>query len=80
MARNSVFVGLSLDRIASPDGKNSCRINSDLRVTIGGSACCEPCLLTIPVLSFCALISHAIMALNCGAKLGNFAHNTSKTA
>jgi len=59
--------------------KNFADINSDLRVTIGGCACRQPysaSLLNISALSFGALSSHAIMALNGGAKLGNFAHNT----
>jgi len=59
--------------------KNLADINSDLRVTIGGYACRQPysaSLLNISALSFGALSSHAIMALNGGAKLGNFAHNT----
>ena len=59
--------------------KNLADINNDLRVTIGGSACSRPysaSLLNISALSFGALSSHAIMALNGGAKLGNFAHNT----
>lgn len=59
--------------------KNLADINSDLRVTIGGCACSQPysaSLLNISALSFGALSSHAIMALNGGAKLGNFAHNT----
>ncbi|WP_340122499.1 glutamate synthase-related protein [Methylobacter svalbardensis] len=59
--------------------KNLADINSDLRVTIGGCSCRQPysaSLLNISALSFGALSSHAIMALNGGAKLGNFAHNT----
>lgn len=59
--------------------KNLADINNDLRVTIGGSACSRPysaSLLNISALSFGALSSHAIMALNGGAKLGNFAHNS----
>jgi glutamate synthase domain-containing protein 2 len=54
-------------------------INSDLRVWIGGSDCKQPyhaSLLNISAMSFGALSSHAVMALNGGAKLGQFAHNT----
>ncbi|MFK5949005.1 MAG: FMN-binding glutamate synthase family protein [Methylococcales bacterium] len=54
-------------------------INYDLRIWIGGSDCKQPyhaSLLNISAMSFGALSSHAIMALNGGAKLGNFAHNT----
>ncbi len=63
--------------------KNLAEINHDLRVTIGGSACSRPysaSLLNISALSFGALSSHAIMALNGGAKLGNFAHTPAKAA
>ncbi len=54
-------------------------IDSDIRVTIGGKDCHQPysaSLLNISAMSFGALSSHAIMALNGGAKLGGFAHNT----
>lgn len=49
------------------------------RVTFGGPACLKPysaSRLNISALSFGALSSTAITALNKGAKLGNFAHNT----
>lgn len=54
-------------------------INPDLRVWIGGPDCKQPyhaSLLNISAMSFGALSSHAVMALNGGAKLGQFAHNT----
>ncbi len=54
-------------------------IHLDLRIWIGGSDCKQPyhaSLLNISAMSFGALSSHAIMALNGGAKLGRFAHNT----
>jgi len=54
-------------------------IDMDLRVWIGGDNCKQPyhaSLLNISAMSFGALSSHAVMALNGGAKLGNFAHNT----
>lgn len=54
-------------------------INPDLRVWVGGEDCKKPyhaSLLNISAMSFGALSSHAIMALNGGAKRGNFAHNT----
>ncbi len=59
--------------------KSHAEINPDLRVWIGGSDCKQPyhaSLLNISGMSFGALSSHAVMALNGGAKLGNFAHNT----
>ena len=54
-------------------------INSDLRIWVDGSDCKQPyhaSLLNISAMSFGALSSHAVMALNGGAKLGQFAHNT----
>lgn len=53
--------------------------DSDFRVTIGGPDCSRPyqaSLLNISGTSFGAVSANAIMALNRGAKLGNFAHNT----
>ncbi|EAR20681.1 FMN-binding glutamate synthase family protein [Nitrococcus mobilis] len=49
------------------------------RVAIGGPQCSKPysaSLFNISAMSFGALGPHAIMALNKGAKLGNFAHDT----
>jgi len=49
------------------------------RVTIGGPACKKPynaSLFNISAMSFGALSKNAILALNKGAKIGNFAHNT----
>lgn len=51
----------------------------DPRVVIGGPDCTQPysaSLLNISAMSFGALSSNAIKALNGGASLGNFAHNT----
>ncbi|MCL7419744.1 MAG: FMN-binding glutamate synthase family protein [Methylobacter sp.] len=59
--------------------KNLTEINSDLRITVGGSACKQPynaSVLNISAMSFGALSHNAIRALNGGAKLGGFAHNT----
>jgi glutamate synthase domain-containing protein 2 len=59
--------------------KSLAEIDSDLRIRIGGEDCKKPyhaSLLNISAMSFGALSSHAIMALNGGAKLGHFAHNT----
>lgn len=50
-----------------------------LRVNVGGSQCRQPysaSIFNISAMSYGALSSNAIMALNGGAKDGNFAHNT----
>ena len=49
------------------------------RVKFGGPDCSKPYLaspLNISAMSYGALSKHAILALNKGAKIGNFAHNT----
>jgi glutamate synthase domain-containing protein 2 len=51
----------------------------DPRVLIGGPACRQPysaSIFNISAMSFGSLSKNAIMALNEGAKIGNFAHNT----
>jgi len=51
----------------------------DFRIRIGGEGCAQPydaSVLNISGTSFGAVSGHAIMALNKGAKLGGFAHNT----
>lgn len=51
----------------------------DLRITVGGPECRQPyslSLLNVSAMSFGALSANAIRALNKGAKLGNFAHDT----
>ncbi|GAA4788735.1 FMN-binding glutamate synthase family protein [Olivibacter ginsenosidimutans] len=53
--------------------------NYDPRVVIGGPACSQPysaSVLNISAMSYGALSKNAILALNQGAKIGNFAHNT----
>ncbi|HWU24999.1 MAG TPA: FMN-binding glutamate synthase family protein [Rhizomicrobium sp.] len=53
--------------------------DSDFRVVIGGPDCTQPysaSVLNISGTSFGAVSANAIMALNRGAKLGGFAHNT----
>jgi glutamate synthase domain-containing protein 2 len=53
--------------------------NSDFRVRIGGKDCKQPyesSVLNISAMSFGALSANAIRALNTGAKLGGFAHDT----
>jgi glutamate synthase domain-containing protein 2 len=59
--------------------KNAADIQHDLRVEIGGNTCQQPyraSVLNISAMSFGALSAQAIRALNGGAKLGGFAHNT----
>lgn len=54
-------------------------LNHDLRVRVGGKDCekkYDLSLLNISAMSYGALSKNAIMALNKGAKLGGFAHNT----
>lgn len=49
------------------------------RITIGGPQCSQPysaSIFNISGMSFGALSSNAILALNKGAKMGNFFHNT----
>ena len=51
----------------------------DPRIQFGGEDCRQPyqaALLNISAMSFGALSQHAILALNKGAKIGDFAHNT----
>jgi len=53
--------------------------NTDFRVHIGGQECKQPydsSVLNISAMSFGALSANAIRALNTGAKLGGFAHDT----
>ena len=54
-------------------------VNKDIRVTIGGPDCLQPysaSILNISAMSFGSLSGNAILALNKGAKIGGFAHNT----
>ena len=51
----------------------------DFRVTVGGPDCTQPysaSVFNISAMSFGSLSSNAIMALNKGAKMGGFAHDT----
>lgn len=53
--------------------------DSDFRVTIGGPDCTQPysaSIYNISAMSFGALSANAILALNHGAKMGGFAHDT----
>jgi glutamate synthase domain-containing protein 2 len=57
--------------------------NQDFRIDVGGPQCAKPyslSLLNISAMSFGALSGHAIMALNQGAKMGGFAHDTGEGA
>lgn len=54
-------------------------LNHDPRVTIGNKDCKQPyssSILNISAMSFGAISGNAVEALNAGAKIGNFAHNT----
>ncbi len=54
-------------------------LEASSRIVVGGSACQKPyeaSRLNISAMSFGALSANAIMALNQGAQLGGFAHNT----
>lgn len=49
------------------------------RITVGGPDCTHPysaSVFNISAMSFGSLSANAIRALNCGAKIGNFAHDT----
>ena len=51
----------------------------DLRVQVGGQSCLKPysiSIFNISAMSFGSLSANAIMALNKGAKMGGFAHDT----
>lgn len=54
-------------------------VEHDLRVSIGGPDCKQPysaSIFNISAMSFGALSQNAILALNSGAKIGGFFHNT----
>lgn len=54
-------------------------VDHNMRVSIGGPDCRQPyqaALLNISAMSYGALSSHAVEALNLGAKMGGFYHNT----
>jgi len=55
------------------------KLNLDPRVMVGGPQCKQPysaSVFNISAMSFGSLSQNAILALNNGAKIGNFAHNT----
>ena len=54
-------------------------IGEDLRISVGCSDCKQPyeaSILNVSAMSFGALSKNAILSLNGGAKIDNFAHNT----
>lgn len=68
------FIGHSSSPVPATDP-------SEFRLMIGGEACRQPynaSIFNISAMSFGALSANAIRALNKGAKLGNFAHDTSE--
>ena len=59
--------------------KNFDKINNHPRVNIGGPDCKQPynaSIYNVSAMSFGSLSVNAVLALNGGAKIGNFAHNT----
>jgi glutamate synthase domain-containing protein 2 len=53
--------------------------STDFRVSVGNAACTQPyaiSLFNISAMSFGALSANAVLALNQGAKMGGFAHDT----
>lgn len=55
------------------------KMNHNPRVRMGGSKCTQPydmSVLNISAMSFGSLSKNAVLALNGGAKIGGFAHNT----
>ncbi len=54
-------------------------LNQDPRVLVGGPDCKQPysaSIFNVSAMSFGSLSTNAVLALNAGAKIGNFAHNT----
>ena len=59
--------------------KDSRNFDHDIRVNVGCSDCKQPysaSILNISAMSYGSLSKNAVLALNKGAKMGNFAHNT----
>jgi len=57
--------------------------NKDFRIMVGGERCIQPhdmSVFNISAMSFGSLSANAIMALNQGAKLGGFTHDTGEGA
>lgn len=54
-------------------------VPEDMRVLVGGPLCAQPynaSIFNISAMSYGSLSKNAILALNAGAKIGNFAHDT----
>jgi glutamate synthase domain-containing protein 2 len=63
----------------SISAKDHHTLNLNPRVKIGGSKCTQPyecSVLNVSAMSFGSLSGNAVEALNAGAKIGGFAHNT----
>ena len=59
--------------------KEFAKLNQDPRVLIGGPDCKQPysaSIFNVSAMSFGSLSTNAVLALNAGAKIGGFAHNT----
>lgn len=59
--------------------KNYDDLDHEPRVIVGGADCLKPysaSILNISAMSFGALSQNAVLAMNTGAKIGGFAHNT----
>ncbi|MFT6814731.1 MAG: glutamate synthase domain-containing protein 2 [Sphingobacteriales bacterium] len=59
--------------------KNGSDLDKDPRIIVGGKDCSKPysaSVLNISAMSYGSLSNNAVEALNRGAKMGNFAHNT----
>jgi len=59
--------------------KNHADLENEPRILVGGADCKKPysaSILNISAMSFGALSRNAILAMNTGAKIGGFAHNT----
>lgn len=66
------FISHSLQPVERPEP-------ADFRITIGSSQCSQPycaSIFNISAMSFGSLSANAILALNKGAQMGNFAHDT----
>lgn len=58
---------------------NHADLDHEPRVLVGGKDCTKPysaSILNISAMSFGALSQNAVLAMNTGARIGNFAHNT----
>ena len=63
----------------SISAKDISDIENDLRITVGGDDCTQKynaSIFNISAMSYGSLSKNAVEALNKGAKIGNFAHNT----